>query len=203
MRPYSTQITIEGLYGPFSHKYTYTIIDAHHLHPLFLQLGARAAEGPITLCGPDVDGVSTDPFILLPRFIKYLRKVAHDQASRRFFTGVRFEPNEGEPQPWQTHVSGTDDKGAFTLHAHGTQALVEREGDDDPTDLSDADAPAIETTDGRYVCRFGTFKELFKLDVQRLVEMCEEAMAKDHNLVATAIEHTAEPPPGQYDGPTL
>lgn len=187
-QPYSVKLTIEGLWGPFAEKYSCTISDAHHVHRLLQQLGGRAAQGPVVISARGHDSTPFEPFQLISRFIQYLGKIAAKQPNRRFFTGVRFEPAEGEPGEWTERLEGSDAAGAFAVDAWGTRAFVMR-GDEEVKDLTAEAAPVFEVEGGRYVCQFGSFKDLFKPTFVRLVEMCEESIAKNAKLIASEIPH--------------
>ena len=127
MQPYSVKLTIEGLYGAFAEKYACFLKDAHHVHRLLLQLGAKAPEGPILIAQSGSKQTPFDPMALLSRFIRYLTKIAKDQPTRRFFTGVRLEPADGSaPTPWTASISGEDNDGPFTIHAWGLSASKSR-----------------------------------------------------------------------------
>ncbi len=196
MQPYSVKLTIEGLYGAFAEKYACFLKDAHHVHRLLLQLGAKAPEGPILIAQSGSKQTPFDPMALLSRFIRYLTKIAKDQPTRRFFTGVRLEPADGSaPTPWTASISGEDNDGPFTIHAWGLSASLSRDSNASALNLTVEASPVYTTPQGRYVCRFGTLSEMFRDSFTRLVEICEEALAKNQNILASEQSYAGAPTP--------
>lgn len=192
MQAYSAKLTIDGLYGPFAEKYAKTIHNAHYMHALLLKIGARAKDGPIAIFEFSPQTRTAEAFPLLPRFLKYLNKIAVRQPDRRFFTGVYSPDHSPTPhQPLPASRTSSDDTGNFTLHAFGTRAFVEREGEEGTVDLTHEEVPQFGTGDNRLLCRYDTFKHLFADDLENLVTICEEAMGKDAHIILTFSPHEA------------
>jgi hypothetical protein len=206
MQPYSVKLTIEGLYGAFAEKYACLIHDAHHVHRLMQQLGAKAAEGPITVAQPHTEQGVYDPIALLARLMRYLRKIAADQPTRRFFKGVRFEPaGGGEPTPWLPSIQGEDGDGPFFIYAWGLSAFLTRDTDPESVNpasglnLSTEPDPVYVTPSGRYVCAYGELSSLFRDTFTALIEVCEDALAKNQNLLAVKIPYQPAAAVGEAD----
>ena len=186
MRSYSIKLTIKGLHGAFAEKYAHTISNAQYLHCLFEQTSRRDPGGPFTFLAARREPIEFDPFPAFSRAMRLLRYSAHDRAEQRFFTGVRLEPPSGEPSEWAPVIDWREANQLVTLHAFGTKA-IRVVGDSAPMteDLSSTDG--YTSNHGVYRLRYDTWSNLFKADLNRLVEMFEEAMAKVQPLICTTI----------------
>lgn len=193
MQRYAIKLTIGGMTGAFAEKYARFVRDAQFLDAYLQESTARAAAGPITVMAPHAEPTPFDGFALLPRLMQQLRKVSLEDAERPFFTGARLEPDDGsEPGPWLASLEASDDKGPFTLHALGRRATIVRAAEAPPEVLSTAQADAgsnlvRSVTGGVIRIRFASRRALFRDDLEALVNLCEEVLAKDQPLIASPI----------------
>jgi len=198
---YAIKLTIAGLTGVYADKYSYTVREAQHLDALLQASTASSSHGPLDVLEAREEPAEFDGFELLPRIMKQLRRVALEDADRMFYTGVRFEPVDGEPGAWHATLSGRDDDGPFEIRGHGRKPVLVRltsaeagpasDGESEATDLRAHDDGSgwIEwpAHGGSYVVRGDRRKALFKEQLEQIIHMCEEALAKNQPLIATTL----------------
>ena len=185
MDAYAVKLTIVGMRGVFAEKYSATIENAQFLNQLFLEIGARAAAGPIPLLRASEEAQHFDPLPMLPRLMKVLRAAAKDYAEQRFFTGVRLEPDNGDAGPWERSLTVENGEESITVDAFGRRATLRRGEEEE--DLSGLEDALVSTSAGSCRLRFESWKTLFKEDLVSLITMCEEAMAKGEDLICTTL----------------
>lgn len=192
MQRYAIKLTIGGMTGAFAEKYARLVRDAQVLDALLQESTASSGQGPITLLAAHPEPTPFDGFTLLPRLMQQLRRVSLEHAQRPFFTGARLEPTDGrEPTPWSATLEARDSDGPVTVHALGRRATLERPGAEPERLLpsaEDADQSLTRPLEGATLrVRFDTRHALFRDDLEALVNMCEEVLAKDQPLIATCI----------------
>lgn len=198
MDRHAIKLTIGGMTGAYAEKYSLTVPDAHLLDRLLQEATARSRSGPLDLLTRHDEPRAYDAFKLMPRVMKQLQKVSLEHAERRFYTGVRAEPRDGEPGPWLDSVGGTDDGAMFTLHGFGRKltlvrateagAASENLGKALDFEPSETERVVLETGDAAYRVRYGLRRDLFRDPLERIVNMCEEALAKNQTLIATVVD---------------
>ncbi len=188
MERYTITLSINGMVGAFARKYSVTIKDAQYLNVLLQARAKPDIPGDFTLLAPRTENVFVDPMPLFPAAMKLLRWAARDKADRPYYTGVRELPDAAEPGPWMELITTEDNDASLMLYGIGPRAKVLRQvGDEDPVfeKLPRAPEPTLSTSTTTYQWRSSTWRELFKVDLEGLIVMFEESMAKGEDLIAT------------------
>lgn len=175
---YAVQYTISVLDGAYAQKYSVVIYDAARLEGFL-----NAAKSPLAGLAADAPRRDYDGYDCFQSLMKLLKK----EGKRTFCTSIVREC-EGKEERGCV-FSDSDEAGAFSVEAYGFSGTCRR-----GEELS-----SFETMTGKlgvYRPELSTVMDVFKDDLMNLLNLCEEAMAKDGRLIARTVPmDTPKPAP--------
>ena len=175
---YAVQYTISTLTGRYAQKYSVIIYDAARLEGLL-----KAAESPLAGLAADAPRRDYDPFDCFQGLMKMLKK----DAKKPFCTAIVREKDGVQTRA--ISFDDADESGTFHVEALGFSGVCTREGVSGPFE-------EMRGKEGVYRPEMSNVLAVFKAELENLLNLCEETMAKDARLIAQTVPNdTPAPPP--------
>ena len=174
---YAVQYTISVLTGAYAQKYSVVVYDAARLAGLL-----RAAESPITGLADDAEKRDFEPYECFQALMKIIKKYA----KKSFCTAIERIAPDGSSVS-DIAFEDEDEKGPFELKAYGFKGTCIRP-DGRETFLE------MEGKKGTYRAQCAKVLDLFKTDLENLLNLCEETIAKDGRLVVQTVPNDTPAP---------
>ncbi len=175
---YTIRYTISSLSGVYALKYSVCIHDAARLAALL----------PLSKAPVEMDGFASggavrqyDAFAAFNALMKVLKYVMRDP-KRTFCTAI--EAVSGESSSRAESFEDADAQGAFKVQAMGLTGVIIRGEDRQKFE-------EIQGEKALYRAIVEPMRDVFKADLENLLNLCEEALAKDAAVVATQVQNDA------------
>ena len=174
---YAVQYTISVLTGAYAQKYSVVVYDAARMAGLL-----RAAECPIATLADDAPKRDYEPYECFQALMKIIKKYA----KKSFCTSIeRISPDGSSVS--DSSFADEDDKGPFVVQAYGFKGLCLR--GDNRESFSE-----IQGKSGTYRAICSKVLDVFRSDLENLLNLCEETIAKDGRLLVQTVPNDTPAP---------
>lgn len=173
---YAVQYTISVLTGAYALKYSVVIYHAARFAGLL-----KATDSELVDLADDAPKRDYDPYVCFQALMKMIRKYA----KKSFCTAI--ERRQGDRVETAPQFDDEDEMGAFTVRAYGFKGMCERQGECTHFD-------EITGKNGTYVAKYEKVMEHFRKDLENLLNLSEETMAKDARLVVETVPNDTPAP---------
>lgn len=173
---YAVQYTISVLEGAYAQKYSVVIYDAARLEGFL-----KAAGSPLAGLAADAERRDYDGYDCFQSLMKLLKK----EGKRSFCTSI-VRTHDGVEERGSSFTD-EDDAGAFTVEAYGFSGICRR-------GVENASFETMTGKQGVYRAELTTVLAVFKDELMNLLNLCEEAMAKDGRLIARTVPMSTPKP---------
>lgn len=186
---YAAKYTISALSGPYAEKYAVVCKDAQNLDALMHQFAV--GRGLENLADRNAHGQHFDGYASFMQLMKVLKFVAKDKATLPFYVGVARQ--SGAQKDWAQSYVDRDEGGEFEVSALGKEAKITRN-----QESMSWDGSCVAGEMGEYTAITKTLKEIFFDDLRNLLNLCEEAMAKNSSIVLHVVDNDIAVPPALF-----
>ena len=173
---YAVQYTISVLTGAYAQKYSVVVYDAARLAGLLRAAGAKHAD-----LADDAGTRDYDAYECFQALMGVIKKYSKKQ----FCTAIEWE-HDGVTEAG-TSFCDEDDAGPFEVRAYGFKGTCVR--GEERTQFTE-----MAGRRGTYRAVCGKVIELFKTDLENLLNLCEETLAKDGRLLVRTVPNDTPAP---------
>ena len=175
---YTIRYTISSLTGAYALKYSVSVHDAARLEGLLALAKAPACLDGFASGGEVRRYDGFEAFNALMKILKYVMK----NPERTFCTAI--ESDTGSEKTRGEAFEDEDAAGRFEVRAYGKKGVLIRDGER-------SDFEEIRGNKACYRAIVEPMKDVFKTDLENLLNLCEETIAKDAAIIATQVSNDA------------